>query len=108
MVQVASIVSVLVIPVLAGRFGAGANAIHAMGWFLVVGTPITLLTAVLTTPETVNPDHRHTAPRLADYFSVLRKPDLLRLYAAQFAMTLGPGRSEERRVGKEWRSRWAP
>jgi GPH family glycoside/pentoside/hexuronide:cation symporter len=90
-IQIASIIAVLVIPVVAGRLGHPRAAIHAMGWFLVVMTPLTVLTAIATTPETLNPDHRRSPPRLSDFLAVLGKTDLLRLYGAQFAMTLGPG-----------------
>ena len=90
-VAIASIIAVLVIPVVCGILGADGSAVHAMGWFLVIATPLSIGITVLTTPETMNPDHRHEPMRLADFPSILKKTDLLRLYAAQFAMTLGPG-----------------
>ncbi|HEV2530570.1 MFS transporter [Phenylobacterium sp.] len=90
-VAIASIVSVLVIPVVAGLMGADLSAVHAMGWYLVIATPLSIGVTVLATPETVNPNHRREPMRLADFPSILKKTDLLRLYAAQFAMTLGPG-----------------
>jgi Na+/melibiose symporter-like transporter len=90
-VAIASVIAVLAIPVVGGLVGADGGAVHAMGWFLVIATPISIGITVLATPETINPNHRHEPMRLADFPSILKKRDLLRLYAAQFSMMLGPG-----------------
>lgn len=69
-----------------------AEAVHAMGWFLIGLTPVAIGIAVWLTPEPLSQDRR-TLPGLArdDLAAVLRRKNLLRLYAAQIAMTLGPG-----------------
>jgi GPH family glycoside/pentoside/hexuronide:cation symporter len=46
---------------------------------------------VLRTPEHIHRDHGHEVFRLRDYWSLIVKPDLLRLYLAQVCLTLGPG-----------------
>jgi glycoside/pentoside/hexuronide:cation symporter, GPH family len=69
-----------------------AEAVHAMGWFLIGLTPVAVGIAVWLTPEPLSPDRR-TIPALArdDLAAVLGRKNLLRLYAAQMAMVLGPG-----------------
>lgn len=94
---VTAIVALLVtiaIPTVSGQVLklGDADAVHAMGWFLVALTPVAVGIAVLTTPEP-----RHTATRtlpsfaLGELIAVVKKKDLLRLYAAQICMVLGPG-----------------
>jgi GPH family glycoside/pentoside/hexuronide:cation symporter len=46
---------------------------------------------LLRTPEIIAPETDHPRFRLRDYWSLLVKPDLLRLFLAQMALTLGPG-----------------
>lgn len=91
-VQIASLLAVLSIPVIVGKLGRGdADAVHAMGWFLIILTPVALGLAAWVTPERVNRGHTGSGVALGDLVAVLRKPNLLRLYAAQVAMALGPG-----------------
>ena len=84
-------IAILLIPVfVAGRHGTDAQGIQAVGWFLVVMTPITIALVTLRTPE---PLHR-LAParvRLSDYASLLARPNVLRILAADFFVILGPG-----------------
>lgn len=68
-----------------------AAAVRACGWLIIALIPAGAAVAVLTTPEPIEPGagkHR-VAPR--DYWQVLTKPDLLRLFMSQIAVTLGPG-----------------
>jgi len=92
-VAILALLVVLSIPVIAGRRGLGdTGAIHAMGWFVILLSPFAIGLAIVFTPERVPPRHRSdTGFRLGDVLLVLRRTDLLRLYAAQMAMTMGPG-----------------
>ena len=92
-VSILALLVVLSIPVIAAKLGMGdAGAVHAMGWFLMGLTPLAIGATLLFTPEAAT---RQTGKghqfRLADVGLVLSKPNLLRLYAAQVAMALGPG-----------------
>ena len=92
-VAILALLAVLSIPVIAGRKGLGdAGAVHAMGWFVILLSPVAIGLAVLFTPERLAPRHHSdTGFHIGDVALVLRKPALLRLYAAQMAMTMGPG-----------------
>ncbi|CAN5715971.1 MFS transporter [soil metagenome] len=85
-------VVVLLIPI-------GANAMHRsfaqtvpdMGWFIFWLVPLSMVWMVFRTPERIAPQTDHPQFRLRDYWSLLVKPDLLRLFLAQMSLTLGPG-----------------
>ena len=92
-VGLASTVAMLLLPV-AGKIlhKPDAWAVQAMGWALVVFTPILIGVSVWRTRERINPQAAgHGGVRAADYLALVSKPDLLRCYAAQFLVTLGPG-----------------
>lgn len=84
--------AVLLIPIVGRGMGwSDAGSVQSMGWAMIVALPITAAIAAVRTPERVA---RATPPRrfpLRDYAAILRKPDLLRLLAAQVGLTLGPG-----------------
>lgn len=84
-------VIVLLIPIAAARFGwSEAQGVRAMGWFIFALIPVVVALVCLRTPERVaKAEHEQFA--LKDYLSLLLKPDLLRLFLAQMALTLGPG-----------------
>jgi Na+/melibiose symporter-like transporter len=92
-VAITALLATLAIPAVLGRGAKGdVHSVHVMGWFLIWLTPAAVAIAVIFTPERA----KAAAPAkdrfgLGDVLLVLRKPDLLRLYAAQMAMTLGPG-----------------
>ncbi|MFI4936366.1 MAG: MFS transporter [Caulobacterales bacterium] len=66
------------------------TAVPPMGWMVIILTPTTILLATALTPERVAPEApARFQPR--DYLQALTKPDLLRLFLAQIALTLGPG-----------------
>ncbi|MGH7025317.1 MAG: MFS transporter [Caulobacteraceae bacterium] len=66
-----------------------AASVRACGWFLIGVTPLCVLVAAAKAPEFVAPNlARHFAAR--DYLEVLLKPDLLRLFLAQLALSMGP------------------
>jgi Na+/melibiose symporter-like transporter len=84
--------TVLAIPILARTFGhTDAEAVRTMGWFILVTTPLAIGLVTTRTPERITRSlhPEHFAPR--DYWAVLIKPDQLRLFLAQMALTLGPG-----------------
>lgn len=89
-----ALVAMISIPTIAGQVLklSDAQAVHGMGWFLVVLTPVAIGIAVLATPERPSSERR-TLPSFAfrEIAAVLKKRDLLRLYAAQTCMVLGPG-----------------
>ena len=84
-------VAILVIPILVAKVGHGTDAqgIQAVGWFLVVMAPITIALVTLRTPEPLKqaPESR---VRLSDYASLLARPNVLRLIAADFCIIMGP------------------
>lgn len=84
-------VIVLLIPIAAAHLGQGeAEGVRAMGWFIFALTPVVVGLVCLRTPEHIAKNaHEHFA--LKDYLSLITKPDLLRLFLAQMALTLGPG-----------------
>src|SRR5207244_4176535 len=53
--------------------------------------PLTAGLAAVATPERIAPEAGGPKVVLSDYVQVLLKPDLLRLFIAQMALTLGPG-----------------
>ncbi len=69
---------------------ADAQDVPAMGWLAIILLPFAVGLAALMTPERVAPGTQRGFP-LRDYWEVMCKPDLLRLFAAQLTLTLGPG-----------------
>jgi Na+/melibiose symporter-like transporter len=90
---VAGSASVMLIPVLVGRFDGGGElaSTRAVGWFLFGLTPLAVGLAVLRTPEKVVGDHHGARFSARDYLGLLTKPNVLRILAADLAVTLGPG-----------------
>ena len=91
-VAVAVSLVVLALPVInAGMHGPDSRNIELMGWFVIVLAPPMVGLAVWRTGEKINPSTGDDGPKLKDYLQLLTKPDLMRLYLAHFALTLGPG-----------------
>src|SRR5262249_19492628 len=65
------------------------QTVPAMGWIAIVSV-IGVLIAVATTPERIHPDATHQAS-LRDYWEMVKKPEVVRLFLSQLALTLGPG-----------------
>jgi glycoside/pentoside/hexuronide:cation symporter, GPH family len=74
-----------------GQAKSDAPGIQSMGWFIIAMIPATVAVAAIFTPERIAPDLHTTRFPLKDYWAVLSRPDLLRLFLAQMALTLGPG-----------------
>jgi Na+/melibiose symporter-like transporter len=85
-------VVVLMIPIAATHLGlTSAQGVRAMGWFVIALIPIVVGLVCLRTPEFVAKRTSAENFRLKDYLGLITKPDLLRLFLAQMALTLGPG-----------------
>jgi Na+/melibiose symporter-like transporter len=82
--------AILVIPIVThAMHKTDPQGIQAVGWFLVILTPITIALVTLRTPE---PLHKlqPSRIRLADYAALLARPNVLRLIAADFFIIMGP------------------
>src|SRR5581483_299641 len=92
-VGIASTIAILMLPIMGGAAHlSDAWAVRAMGWALIVATPLLIGVSVWRTRERINPSGgAHQGVQVADYLALVSKPDLLRCYAAQFLVTLGPG-----------------
>jgi Na+/melibiose symporter-like transporter len=84
--------SVLAIPTVAALQHVGeAEGVRMIGWFMMGLAPLCVLIAIARTPERITTDAGGHAFRLADYAALLARPNVLRLMAADFFVTLGPG-----------------
>jgi glycoside/pentoside/hexuronide:cation symporter, GPH family len=83
--------AVLLIPVVMGQQGyTEAQGVRAMIWFIIGATPVTAFIVLASTRETIAKDHS-SGFKAADYFTLFRRGNVLRLLAADFFVTLGPG-----------------
>ena len=83
-------VACLVIPIIThGMHRTDAQGIQAVGWFLVIMAPLTIALVTLRTPEPLK-EVQESRVRLADYASLLARPNVLRLIAADFCIIMGP------------------
>ena len=90
-VSVLGAVAVLVVPIAAARFmPSGGSSLPMMGWFILALTPVAIGLAAGLTPERVDIDAHTDHFPLADYWALVRRPALLRLFLAQVAVSLGP------------------
>jgi GPH family glycoside/pentoside/hexuronide:cation symporter len=89
--NVAGMILVLTLPALLPFVGITGHAagVAAMGWFVVILTPLTVAVAVLSVPEPERTAAPHKAS-LAAYFALMRRPTVLRLLAADFLVGAGP------------------
>ncbi|HXC54909.1 MAG TPA: MFS transporter [Rhizomicrobium sp.] len=90
-VGVLAAVLTLFIPVFAPLAGMTSDqGVQAMGLTIVALAPVGVWLAVWRTPERVNKAtvHRFVA---RDYWEIVSKPEVIRLFLAQIALTLGPG-----------------
>lgn len=83
--------AVLLIPVVMGQQGYDeAQGVRAMIWFIIGATPVTVLIVLTSTRETIAKDHSASF-RARDYLTLIARGNVLRLLAADFFVTLGPG-----------------
>ncbi|HEV2531855.1 MFS transporter [Phenylobacterium sp.] len=64
---------------------------RAVGWFLLALSPLAVLIAVAKTPERVVAARPGQKFGIGDYFSLLSRGNVLRILAADFCVTMGPG-----------------
>jgi len=91
-VSVAATLLVLLLPVANSAMGGdeGRN-IELMGWFVILAAAPAIGLAVWRTGERLSPATETGRAAMKDYLELLTKPDLVRLYLASTALTLGPG-----------------
>lgn len=92
-VSVAGATAVLLLPVIlaATRHITGAAGVQAMGWFLVIVTPLGVLMAQARTPEPPPLSAQAETFTLKDYWEMIIRPDMRRIIMADFCLYLGPG-----------------
>ena len=91
-VGVVGAIAVLAFPIIGKPLGrSDAWGVQAMGWFSIVLTPLTVAIVAFRTPEHIATAGPKQAFAFSDYWSLIAKPDLMRMYLAQIATTLGPG-----------------
>jgi len=84
-------VGILLLPAITAAMNrTDSQGIEAMGWALILVTPLLIGAAVWRVGERINPQAVHRPAPVADYVALLTKPDLIRLYVAQITLTLGP------------------
>ena len=67
------------------------TATHGMGWSIVIAVPVGILMASLFTPERIVAEHSVEKVTLRDYWEMVSWPEMRRIAAAAFCLTLGPG-----------------
>jgi Na+/melibiose symporter-like transporter len=88
---VAGAMAVLLIPVVMGMQGYNeAQGVQAMIWFIIGSTPLAALVVLASTKETIAKDHS-VSFKGRDYLTLIMRGNVLRLLAADFFVTLGPG-----------------
>ncbi len=91
-VGVLGTIGVLSISIAHAAFGlSGSEAVQAMGWAMIVMLPFGVLLAAVRAPERLAPETEGPKLSLGDLRALVSKPDLIRLFVAQMALTLGPG-----------------
>jgi Na+/melibiose symporter-like transporter len=68
-----------------------AKAVQTMGWSIVIAVPFGILMASLFTPERIVTDHSAEKVTWRDYWEMVSWPEMRRIVAAAFCLTLGPG-----------------
>jgi len=82
----------LATPIVSGLIWRGPhNNVQIMGWTILAFTPIGIGITALFVPEKVSVDAHVHRPPLADYWDLVKRPEVLRLFFSSFALTLGPG-----------------
>jgi len=91
-VGVVGSLTVLLIPTVESWLGrTDAQGVQAMGWMLIVVTPLAVGLTASRTPERITPNAAGPGFGLKDYWTLVSRPALIRLFLAQMALTMGPG-----------------
>ena len=84
--------AVLAIPIIAEARGLpDSGNVETMGWFILALTPIAVGLVVWRTPERIAPDIPGHQFKLRDYWSLVSRPSMARILAADLCLALGPG-----------------
>ena len=86
-------IAALLFPVIsAALHGTSTDAVHWMGWFIILLLPVTALIVVASIPEPIAPDakKKESAP-IKEYWELVKKPSFLRLLFGEAFLVLGPG-----------------
>ena len=67
------------------------RAVQTMGWAIVIAVPFGVLMASLFTPERIVAEHSAEKVTSRDYWEMVSWPEMRRIVAAAFCLTLGPG-----------------
>lgn len=67
------------------------DGMRTVGWFLLALSPLAVLIAVSRTPERAAPPETGRRFRFSDYGALLTRGNVLRIIAADFCVTMGPG-----------------
>jgi len=70
---------------------AELGGMRAVGWFLFVLAPVAVGIALIRTPERMSKAAAGQRFRIADYFRLLSRGNVLRILAADFCVTMSPG-----------------
>jgi glycoside/pentoside/hexuronide:cation symporter, GPH family len=90
MVSTFAAAAVLLVPSLIGS-KSQVGDVQAMGWFIVIVTPLGIMAASLFAPERIVVEHSAQKVTMRDYWEMISWPEMRRIVAAAFCLTLGPG-----------------
>jgi glycoside/pentoside/hexuronide:cation symporter, GPH family len=88
---IGSITCLLIPVVFEQTHRAELAGMRAVGWFLFVLAPVAIGIALIRTPERMSKTPHGHRFRIADYFSLLSRGNVLRILAADFCVTMSPG-----------------
>lgn len=92
-ISVVGLLTVFGLPPVAEFLKLKVNNVHLMGWVVLAMMPLATGITAAFVGEPINADaasaHSHAA--LSDYVAIAKKPEVLRMFFSQFALTLGPG-----------------
>ena len=81
----------LLLPKLTGaRSGSDPGLMRAMAWFMIITAPAGVALAASRISETVTAAPGDESASMAEYWALLRRPEILRIMAADICLELGP------------------
>lgn len=82
---------ILILPIVLAKAGASDGGVSSMGWFILTAAPLGVVLATLRTPEPIADQTHEDHLTARDYWTIVTRPDVLRIFAADICLTLGPG-----------------
>lgn len=79
MVGVSGATLILLLPILLDKKGASGGGVSAMGWFIVAAAPLGVILATLRTPEPIAARTHEDHLGWRDYWTIITRPDVLRI-----------------------------